>query len=109
MFDCLALILWQFIASISLFEQRGIKSIFSVPAHCQYLNILNGKNSIDLLFNTLHVSSLFKVCELVYTDLLPWRLPTRLLVALADATDFELVGFCFSQTECFNLQILSQQ
>ena len=26
----------------------------------------------------------------------------------ADATGLELVGFCFSQAECFSLQILSQ-
>ena len=62
-------------------------------------------------FNALPVGSLFKstnaqLAQLVYTDFLPRRLPTRLLGA--DTTGCELVGFCFTQTECFSLQILSQ-
>ena len=44
--------------------------------------------------------------KLVYTDFLPRRLSTRLLGA--DATGCGLVGFCFSETECFTLQILLQ-
>ena len=65
--------------------QRGIKSIFSVPAHCQNLNMLNRRRTIHQLktishnvliayvfttkgysiyrFNTLRVGNLFKVYE----------------------------------------------
>ena len=114
LFDCLALILLA-IYSKNFIVQRGIKSIFSVPAHCQNLNILNRRktiqqlktisdnvltayiftiksNSIDLSFQyTIHwqpVQSLrmCSLCMLVYTDFKPRHLPTRLLGA--DATGF---------------------
>ena len=71
--------------------QRDIKSIFSVPAHCQNLNILNRSRTIQQLetisdnvltvysrskvtqlisrFNTLHAGSLFKV----YMQMRSWR------------------------------------
>ena len=53
------------------------------------------------MFNTLHVGSLFKVYECAVGAVLHRFLG-------ADATGFELVGFCFSQTQCFSLQYLSQ-
>ena len=75
--------------------QRGIKSIFSVPAHCQNLNILNRRktiqqlktisdvltayvfmikcNSIDLSFQ---YTRRWQPVQLVYTNFLPRHLPT---------------------------------
>ena len=112
--------------------QRGIKSIFSVPAHCQNLNILNRRktiqqlktisdnvltayifaikgNSIDLSFQ--YARRWQPIQSLQKRSWRSWFTPSSChsVCPLARTTSgFELVGFCFSQTECFSLQILSQ-
>ena len=104
-----AFILWQFHCLTTEPHQVNIFGVCSLsqPEHLKQKkdNLTIEKHS-DVLtayiynhyrFNTLHVGSLFKVYECAVGAVGLHRFLG------ADATGFELVRFCFSQTECFSL------